>query len=308
LRDKHDITVTAGLYGRMQVPRSLNLDLENTFIFVAQHAVVALRMQMMNGKGRAVIYTAPRRNDTGLIPADLNNHIRQVVISGEAAEVPDVCAELEKYLFSDTYMPLLKLRALLQSILITMALAAQSVGVDEQHIHTLNSRYLEQLLSSYDFISLKLAIKDAIIEYVKAVDYAKCLNGMHPAIEKAKCYIRHHINEPFSLPVIAKKVGLSAPYLSRLFRAYHGCTITDFVNQTRVEEAKSLLLDPAKNITQVAYEAGFGSLQHFNRVFLAYTGCTPTKYRLANFVQPLRRLRVEQVIGKTSNSAARMVR
>jgi len=50
----------------------------------------------------------------------------------------------------------------------------------------------------------------------------------------------------------------------------------------RIEKAKSLLLEPHRRISEVAYEVGFQSLTHFNRVFREIVGQSPTSYRRGN--------------------------
>jgi AraC-like DNA-binding protein len=47
----------------------------------------------------------------------------------------------------------------------------------------------------------------------------------------------------------------------------------------RVEKAKNLLLNPNLRISEIAYEVGFQSLTHFNRVFKRVVGQSPTDYR-----------------------------
>ena len=47
----------------------------------------------------------------------------------------------------------------------------------------------------------------------------------------------------------------------------------------RVEKAKSLLPNPNLRISEIAYDIGFQSLTHFNRVFKRITGQSPTSYR-----------------------------
>jgi AraC-like DNA-binding protein len=50
--------------------------------------------------------------------------------------------------------------------------------------------------------------------------------------------------------------------------------------RVRVEKAKTLLLDPNRRVSEIAYDIGFQSLTHFNRVFKAITGQSPSGYRL----------------------------
>jgi len=46
-----------------------------------------------------------------------------------------------------------------------------------------------------------------------------------------------------------------------------------------VEKAKNLLLNRNLRVSEIAYEVGFQSLTHFNRVFKRILGVSPTKYR-----------------------------
>jgi AraC-like DNA-binding protein len=48
----------------------------------------------------------------------------------------------------------------------------------------------------------------------------------------------------------------------------------------RLERAKNLLLNPNLRISEIAYEVGFQSLTHFNRVFKRILGRSPTDYRV----------------------------
>ena len=55
-----------------------------------------------------------------------------------------------------------------------------------------------------------------------------------------------------------------------------------FLNEHRIEAAKSALADPAqarRQILQIALDLGYGSIAPFNRAFRAAVGRTPTQYR-----------------------------
>jgi len=48
----------------------------------------------------------------------------------------------------------------------------------------------------------------------------------------------------------------------------------------RIERVKELLLrNPNLRVSEIAFETGFQSLTHFNRLFVKLTGESPTKYR-----------------------------
>ena len=104
-------------------------------------------------------------------------------------------------------------------------------------------------------------------------------NAEPPVITKAKQFIREHHTEDLSLGQVAAAVHTSIFYFCKLFRKVTGTTFTEFVSRTRVERAKNLLLNPNLRISEIAYEVGFQSLTHFNRVFKNVVGESPTDYR-----------------------------
>lgn len=104
-------------------------------------------------------------------------------------------------------------------------------------------------------------------------------NAEPPAIAKAKQYIQEHYAEELSLGHLAAVVHASRYYFCKLFKKVTGLNFTGFVARTRTEKAKNLLLNSNLRVSEIAYEVGFQSLTHFNRVFKRIVGQSPTEYR-----------------------------
>ncbi len=104
-------------------------------------------------------------------------------------------------------------------------------------------------------------------------------NAEPPVITKAKQYIQEHHAEDLSLGQVAKAVHTSTFYFCKLFKKATGIHFTEFVSRIRTEKAKNLLLNPNLRVSEIAYEVGFQSLTHFNRVFKSIVGQSPTEYR-----------------------------
>ncbi len=105
-------------------------------------------------------------------------------------------------------------------------------------------------------------------------------NAEPPLITKAKKYIEEHQTEDISLGDVAKAVNTSTYYFCKMFRKLAGINFTDYLTRLRIERAKNLLLNPNLRISEIAFEIGFQSLTHFNRVFKKILGQSPTDYRL----------------------------
>ena len=98
-------------------------------------------------------------------------------------------------------------------------------------------------------------------------------------VRQAKAYIINHLPEPMSLEGVASEVNVSPFHFCKIFKRATGMTFTDFVNRARVEKAKRMLMRPQVRITEVAYDAGFQSLSHFNRSFRRIASESPTEFR-----------------------------
>ncbi|MDD5200439.1 MAG: helix-turn-helix domain-containing protein [Terrimicrobiaceae bacterium] len=99
-------------------------------------------------------------------------------------------------------------------------------------------------------------------------------------LQRTKAYINEHLDEEVSLAELARRVGTSRFYICKLFKRSMGITFTEYRARCRIERAKSLLLEPNRRVSEVAYDAGFQSLTHFNRIFRRFVGTSPTDFRM----------------------------
>lgn len=100
-----------------------------------------------------------------------------------------------------------------------------------------------------------------------------------PVITRAKQFIREHLTEDLSLGQVSNAVNASYCHFCKRFRKATGQCFTEFVSRTRIEKAKNLLLNRNLLICAIAFDAGFQSVTHFNRVFKKVAGQSPTEYR-----------------------------
>jgi len=98
-------------------------------------------------------------------------------------------------------------------------------------------------------------------------------------ISRAKHYIQEHQTENLRLGHVAKAVNTSTFYFCKIFKKATGINFTDYLSRVRIEKSKNLLLNPNLRVSEIAFEVGFQSLTHFNRVFKRILGQSPTEYR-----------------------------
>jgi AraC-like DNA-binding protein len=101
----------------------------------------------------------------------------------------------------------------------------------------------------------------------------------NPWIEGILSHIDKHIGEPLVVRELAARTGLTADQFHRHFRNQTGLAPHDYVLRRRVDVAQQRLASSRIGITQLAFELGFSSSQHFATVFRRYTGIAPRECR-----------------------------
>ena len=97
---------------------------------------------------------------------------------------------------------------------------------------------------------------------------------------KAKEYIEtHYVNEQLSRTLLGEQLGISYPYLSKLFKEKYRVTITDYIAQVRMRHVKEQLKNTDHSIQKIAESNGFSNSQTFIRIFKKLEGITPGMYR-----------------------------
>ena len=132
------------------------------------------------------------------------------------------------------------------------------------------------------------AVELAVTFLVKPEEEFFCTRQQRLAQERVEQVIfllRQNLAEPPTLEELGRKIGCSHFYLSRIFSAQTGQTITQYLRQLRLERAAELLKSREFNVTEVALEVGYSSLSHFSAAFQETFGCCPGLYPLATTTQ-----------------------
>ncbi|WP_158560378.1 helix-turn-helix domain-containing protein [Paenibacillus contaminans] len=124
---------------------------------------------------------------------------------------------------------------------------------------------------------LELLLLDWVKRTAEAVKEKK--EEKHPVTSFVIDYINDHLSEDIYVDVLAEKLKMSSGYLSTYFKGKTGKSIVDYINETRIAKAASLLADNDMKIHDAAKAVGYQNLTSFNRMFKKYTGLTPSEYR-----------------------------
>ena len=98
-------------------------------------------------------------------------------------------------------------------------------------------------------------------------------------INACKEYIYSHIKERSTIEDLADVLGVSASYLSRLFKKEVGVSVSSYIRKRKIEMAKNLLRFSDYSMIEIANRLSFSSQSHFIQQFREVEGITPKKYR-----------------------------
>ncbi len=103
--------------------------------------------------------------------------------------------------------------------------------------------------------------------------------GHEEPVNKTYSYLIDNFKNPIRLEDVAGHIKLNPASLCRYFKQSTGKTVFECLNEIRIEYACRLLSNSNLTVSQIAYEAGFNNLSHFNKQFMKIISLTPTQYR-----------------------------
>lgn len=124
-------------------------------------------------------------------------------------------------------------------------------------------------------------IADVLESYIHFLfdHYGNESSTFDPLVENIKSFVRENMDYDFSIEEMAAAFNYTPKYLGRIFKLRTGSSIKEYCNRVRVNRAKALLSGTDIGIESVAAQAGFNSVNYFDRVFRKFTGLAPQNYR-----------------------------
>lgn len=94
-----------------------------------------------------------------------------------------------------------------------------------------------------------------------------------------KDYVKKHYSEEIDLNSIARTLGFSSSYLTKVFNKVENTTPSKVIRSYRMGIAKQLLNDDSLTIQQIASHVGYSDPFHFSKSFKQTVGISPTQYK-----------------------------
>lgn len=108
---------------------------------------------------------------------------------------------------------------------------------------------------------------------------ARALRSHNPHVQRILAHIEEHAHTNLTLRSLSRLVGLTPEYTATLFKKEIGKTLTEYIIEHRLLQAKSLILGSALSLREVAARVGFESYPYFSRLFKKQFSTTPMQLR-----------------------------
>lgn len=155
-------------------------------------------------------------------------------------------------------------------------------GLPPEIAYTLSDNYIQNCESCEKSTEVFQIMKSMFADFVERVHNYKIANGISPLIKKCFDYIQLHVEEELSPKTLADYTGYTQNYLGTKFKAETGISLREYINQIKVEYAKTVLLSTSQSIFEISEHLGFCSSSYFTKIFHEQTGITPAEYRITH--------------------------
>lgn len=116
-----------------------------------------------------------------------------------------------------------------------------------------------------------------IIKYILFENMLK--PELNTNVQLAVNYINNNLSSELSIKSITKSINISKSVLYKIFREQFDCTISEYINEQRIELAKKLLEKNDLSIEDVSQRVGYTNASYFSKIFKRKEGLSPLKFK-----------------------------
>ena len=106
-------------------------------------------------------------------------------------------------------------------------------------------------------------------------------------LETVTLFLNDHYAQDITIESLTKIAYMGATKLQTIFKQYHGCTITEYIQRRRMSQAEILLANTELNIGLIAKTVGYTKASRFSELFRKSTGLLPGEFRKTAQPKPL---------------------
>ncbi|MNF90661.1 HTH-type transcriptional regulator YesS [compost metagenome] len=243
-------------------------------------ALSATQYRLFAGWGSLIDFGSAQMMDMQQLryPIHKEEQLTDALMLGHVEEVCEICLSILESTAGNSYknvhLTVFRLFFAIQMVVDTLEKASGydfDIPFHDLFTHLSEQERLVDIQAKFMALFVQLEEKLGEKKNAKYDELMKIINGIIST---------QYMREDLSLDSIAESLNMSPVYLGRLIKKYTSKTLTDLINEYRMEKAQELLRETDKLIVMIAEETGFSSNSYFGKVFKKYQGITPNEYRL----------------------------
>ncbi|GAF67115.1 putative response regulator [Bacillus sp. TS-2] len=160
--------------------------------------------------------------------------------------------------------------------------AAMEGGLHYEVAYMLSDYYIQNIEDLKSIQSVRAFLIKALSDFADRVKKIKQKRYSKP-INMCLNYIYTNLYGNLKLVDISKHVNMHPNYISSLFKKEMGISLSKYIHQSKVDEAKLLLKFTNHSLLKVSTMLHFHDQSYFTKVFKKHTGLTPKRYKLMYF-------------------------
>ena len=211
-------------------------------------------------------------------PIELEKELQKSIAEHDSIQSRELLNKLlgQIFFYSNGDLKIIKARVL--ELIALLSRSAIEGGADIQQIFNLNNNYISEIESFDTLEKLSIWLSGIISRFVSYVFEFSAVKHSD-VIYKITAYIKANYMKKISLADISEHVFLSKMYVGKIFKDEMKISLPEYINKTRIEKSKVLLLDSSLSIADVANLVGYEDQSYFSKIFKNITGVSPGKYK-----------------------------
>ena len=150
-------------------------------------------------------------------------------------------------------------------------------GLSETKAYEFSDRVINKIDKLTDKNEIFMCLGIEIVKLTEAVKKNKKQPEFSPHIRNCIKYINENLSQKISVSSVSDYCGISADYLSQIFKKEIGENLSTYILRQKLEKSKTMLLGGASS-KEICAETGFSSQAYFVTVFKRFYKMTPSEY------------------------------
>ncbi len=230
------------------------------------------------------VYKEFLRKEENILRAPYNPELEfySVIKSGDVKKTEELCKDT----FTDKkglgVLSKNNMQNLKYHFVITVALIARYCidgGMDVSTSYALSDFYIQKADESNSPEDLNILHRRAALDYAERMK--KLRKDKICSIHVVRCidYMHNNLHSRITVEELAELVDLNPSYLCRLFKKETGVSVSEYIQQLKIDAAQNMLLYSDFTPARISSILAFPDQSYFTQVFKKYTGLTPRKFQ-----------------------------